>query len=656
MPHRNLKAALSAAVLATSLFSAPLFADEPPAPEARRDGLTLYVYETEPLRQLQAVVPGQTPNASRYIDVVDLKTEADFGDAKDPFVAEAFGFIKIETDGEYEFRLNSDDGSTLRLDGIEVVDDDGLHGAKDFATGKRTLKAGIHDIRLDMFDAGKDQVLKLTWKPPGATDFVVVPKNVLFTQANVVHVTSPGKKKLIAPLPQTRPGDGEPEVNVHPSFTLSDLQHEGFEPKIGGMDFLPDGRLVVSTWDPRGDIFIIDVKQALEAGKGKQATNFEPKFASTMPAIADFMPPGVKRFASGLAEPLGVKVVDGRIFVLQKQELTELIDHDGDGVADEYRCVSNRWPVTGNFHEFAFGLVYKDGWFYANLAVAINPGGRTTKPQIAVDPVSKVGRGQCVRINKETGEIQSVVQGLRAPNGINLMPSTGDIYITDNQGDWLPSSKLLKVKEGVFYNEHLEPDQPWADKPVTPPVVWLPQGEIGNSPSQPIECLVGPWKGQILHGDVTHGGIKRDFVETVQGPDGPVDQGCVFRFCQGLNAGVNRLAWGPDGALYVGEIGSTGNWNQTGKAKFGLQRLEFNNQPTFELLAIRAMSNGFDIELTEPVVDDSWASEPTHYALSQWRYEPTDSYGGPKIDEENLVVKSATVSKDRNASSSKLMG
>ena len=646
MRHAILKAAFTAAaVLVTSLAHS----DEPPAPDARRDGLTLYVYEVDDaLRQLQPVVGGQTPNASRYIDVIDLKTQDDFGNVKEPFVALAHGFLRVDKPGVYEFRLSSDDGSTLRIGNTQVINNDGLHGAKESVHGKIELAAGIHEVHVDFFDAVADQVLKLTWKTHGASDYVVVPKDAFFTQANVVHVTSPGKKKLITPLVSSRPGDGEPLVNVHPSFTLSDIQHEGFEPKIGGIDFLPDGRMVCSTWDPRGDVFLIDLKAALEAGRGKQSERRDPRVASTMPAMADAATtPGVTRFATGLAEPLGVKVVDGRIFVLQKQELTELIDHDNDGTADEYRCVAGRWPVTGNFHEFAFGLAYKDGFFYANLAVAVQNGGRTTKPQIAPDPKTGVGRGQTVRIDAKTGEIQSVAQGLRAPNGINVMPSTGDIFITDNQGDWLPSSKLMKLRPNGFYGAHLEPDQPWADHPVTPPVAWLPQGEIGNSPSQPVECAVGPWKGQVLHGDVTHGGIKRTYVETIDGPNGPVDQGCVFRFTQGLNAGVNRLAWGPDGALYVGEIGSTGNWNQQGKAKFGLQRLEFNNAPSFEMLAVRAMSNGFEIEFTQPLADDGYADEATHYTLRQWRYAPSDAYGGEKLDEKTLMPKSATVSADR---------
>ena len=592
--------------------------EAPPEPAARRPGLTMYIYEVEDrLRQLQTVVPGQTPNVSMYIDKLDLKSDADFGNAKDPFVDQAFGFLDIKEAGSYEFELTSDDGSMLLIDNNEVINNDGAHSAEIPVKGKFDLKAGVHRIQVYHFDTVADQQLTLKWKTPGSDKLVVVPTEAFFTQASVVHVTSPGKKSLIAPLPNTRPGDGEPLLLVHPSFTLSDIHHEGFEPKIGGIDFLPDGRLVCSTWDPHGDVFIVDTKTH-EA----------------------------KRFATGLAEPLGVKVVDGNIYVLQKQELTELIDHDGDGVADEYRCISNRWPVSANFHEFAFGLVYKDGYFYANLAVAINPGGRTTKPQIHADPITGVDRGQCVRIDPKTGEVASMVQGLRAPNGITLM-SNGDILITDNQGDWLPSSKLMKVVEGRFYNEHLVPDQPWSDRPVSPPIVWFPQGEIGNSPTQPIECKVGPWKGQVLNGDVTLGGLQRTFRETIDTDKGPDNQGCVFRFTQGFNGGVNRVAWGPDNALYVGEIGSTGNWGQDGKQKFGLQRLEYNGAPSFEILAVRAQTNGFELEFTEPLPDDGVASEPTHYAVDQWRYEPVDTYGGPKVDQEDLVVKSATLSSDR---------
>jgi cytochrome c len=204
-----------------------------------------------------------------------------------------------------------------------------------------------------------------------------------------------------------------------------------------------------------------------------------------------------KQFAKGLAEPLGIKVVNGEIYVLQFHELTKLVDTNKDGLADEFRSVCNSWPATSNFHEFAFGLVYRDGFFYANLAVAINPGGENTVPQATE-------RGSTIRIDPKTGTHEIVASGLRTPNGIGLL-SDNSIWITDNQGDWLPSSTLMKLVPGAFYGAHKTPDHPAANQPETPPVAWLPQGEIGNSPSQPTDLRVGPWKGQILHGDVIIG-------------------------------------------------------------------------------------------------------------------------------------------------------
>lgn len=66
------------------------------------------------------------------------------------------------------------------------------------------------------------------------------------------------------------------------------------------------------------------------------------------------------KIAGGLKEPMGLKVVDGAVYVSQKHELTELRDSDDDGSLDRSRTVAT-WPYGGNFHEFAFGLLYDKG-------------------------------------------------------------------------------------------------------------------------------------------------------------------------------------------------------------------------------------------------------------------------------------------------------
>jgi cytochrome c len=182
---------------------------------------------------------------------------------------------------------------------------------------------------------------------------------------------------------------------------------------------------------------------------------------------------------------------------------------------------------------------------------------------------------------------------------------------------------------------------PKSPPPTALPAIWLPEDEIANSPSQPVLMNDGPYKGQMLHGDVTHGGIKRDFLEKINGEY----QGAVFRFSQGFEAGVNRLCWGPDGALYVGGLGMVGGWSWKEK-QYGLQRIKYNGKPTFEMLAVRAKHNGFEIELTE-AMDPGQEIKAPDFLVQQWWYLPTDNYGGPKMDLEKLEIEKISLSKDR---------
>ncbi len=390
---------------------------------------------------------------------------------------------------------------------------------------------------------------------------------------------------------------------MHPSFDLERIRPPAFQPRVGGLEVLPDGRVLVATWDADGAVYRLD-----RSGH-------------------------VERIAAGLLEPLGLTVVDGTIYVLQKHELTRLVDADGDGVIDRYETVSEPWPCSANFHEFSFGLVHRGGFFYANLGTAVLPGGASAPEQTR-------GRGSVVRISERDGSVEVVASGLREPNGIGV-GAGGRLFVTDNQGDWLPASKLLLVEPGAFFGSHAVGFAGTERLPVTGPVVWLPHAEVGNSPSQPIGIEVGPWRGQLLHGDVHYGGLQRVFVEEVGGQL----QGAVFRFSQGFEAGVNRLAWGPDGKLYLGEIGGPGDWGQPGKLWYGLERLAYNGRPTFELLALRARPGGLELELTEPLGPGPVAA--SDFAVDDWTYRPTAAYGGEKLDARTLPVGRVEVAADR---------
>ena len=94
--------------------------------------------------------------------------------------------------------------------------------------------------------------------------------------------TTPATAKL---LRVARPGFGAALAGVHPSYDLRTLATPDFRPKVGAMAFLPDGRLLVTTWDAVGGVYLLD--------------NVTGKTG---------LPVRVKRIATGLAEPLGIEV------------------------------------------------------------------------------------------------------------------------------------------------------------------------------------------------------------------------------------------------------------------------------------------------------------------------------------------------------------
>lgn len=572
--------------------------------------LTKFFYANNP-QNLASINFNGTPAYESIATNISLKP-AVVKWAEDNFAFSYDGYLEIKDAGNHTFRLMSDDGSKLWVNDQLVADNDGLHGMG----GPEVildLKQGFYKFKVQFFENGGGFGLALDVKVPGNAEWTSVPYSML-----KYHKTEQAKNPNVKPMPwavKEIPGDAFPLTEVHPSYDLSQARPDIFTPKVGGMDFLSDGRMVICTWDPAGSVYILDNVDSGDPSKIK-----------------------TKLIGSGLAEPLGLKVVNDEIYIMQKQELTKLIDHDGDDVIDEYQTLCDDWRVSANFHEFGFGLAHRvengKGYFYAALATGIEAGGASSSPQIP-------DRGKAIKIAEDGSGMEFVAHGLRTPNGVGIGVD-GEVFISDNQGDWLPSSKVVHVKKGAWYGSRSVDPEGTKDLVETQPVVWLPQDEIGNSPGQIVPIEDGPYQGQMLHSEVTHGGLKRVFVEKVNGEY----QGALFRFTQGLEAGINRLCWGPDGALYVGGIGSTGNWGHDGKLYYGLQRLKYNEKSTFEMLAVRAKSNGLEIEFTEPLKEgDGW--NPADFELKRWWYKPTVNYGGPKMDETELPVKSATVSKDR---------
>jgi len=425
------------AIVLSGALAAALGAGIPAAaaPAGDEPGVTMRAFQLgQPISEICTLKAGQTPNVDELKQVVDWDAPAEFGGLQDNFVVEVLANLTIEEADTYEFRLISDDGSELLVNGEVVVDHDGLHGdtAMD---GSVTLGVGVHALRINYFEAGGGERLSLQWRRSGQTEFTLVPNTVLSTEAGVTRVTAPGFKQCEGQNDSA--GDGLQLDGVNPAYDLVDLRPDGFEPQVTGLEWDGDDLLVL-TWggngNDQGNVELGELWR-LEGVQGAQS------------------PADVTRtkIAGQLKEPQGISLVDGDIYISEKTGLIRLVDAGGDGVFEGHEVIA-AYPFDGNFHEFGFGMLYQDGKFHVNLSVSINLGGATTVPQGSHD------RGTHITIDKETGAIDYVAGGLRTPHGMGR-GAGGEIFVTDNQGGWLPASKLLEIKPGEFYNHFTtEPD------------------------------------------------------------------------------------------------------------------------------------------------------------------------------------------------------
>ncbi|WP_347159853.1 hypothetical protein [Pontibacter chitinilyticus] len=428
---------------------------------------------------------------------------------------------------------------------------------------------------------------------------------------------------------------------------------EGVLLEVGGLVTLPNGDLGVST--RRGEVYIAE-----------NPTSPRPYF---------------RKFASGLHEILGLAYKDGSFYCAQRGELTRLEDTNNDGKADVYETVYE-WPLSGHYHEYSFGpKIAPDGSFFVSANVAFGDEqwyrGESRVPW----------RGWIMNINQK-GQMQPWATGMRSPCGIGFID--GELFYTENQGDWVGSGGIWHITKGAFTNNPA--GLRWAGLPNSPvkvteeqlyaqvdpraikdaeghyikpenrvnedfktlfevkkaipslqlPAVWLPHGILGISTSEPVEIPkdnFGPFGGQVLIGDQGMSIISRVFMEKVNGEY----QGASFMFRSGFQSGVLRLAWAKDGSLFVGETNR--GWGSAGDASMGLQRVVWNNNVPFEMRAVRAMPDGFEIEFTKPV-DKKTAENPNSYSVSSFIYKYQPVYGSPPVNTEECPIKGVKVSAD----------
>ena len=357
--------------------------------------------------------------------------------------------------------------------------------------------------------------------------------------------------------------------------------------RTSSLAFFPDGRLAVGTLP--GDVWIVSgINDELDKVTWQ-------------------------RFAAGLYEPLGMKVVDGVLTAITRGRIVKLHDYNNDGEADFYEAFFNEDEPDKGWHAYNFDLeVGKDGSFYYGRTGGFSqwsvPGG--------VVKVSADGKTSTV-----------IGAGLRVPNGIGKLPD-GRITLGDNQGTYVPASKISITSPDAFHGagswtKHGDKYDP---EKIVKPIVYMPQ-ELDSSSGGQLwvkkDKRLGPLSGQYFHTSYGKAATMYVMMDKINN----VMQGAVYSLPLKMESGTMRAAKSPvDGQLYYS--GLTG-WQAGATQEGSIQRLRYTGEKGIYLTEAKARKNGLQLTFTEPVKPDSVIKES--FSASAWNYKWSKGYGSPQL-------------------------
>ncbi len=356
---------------------------------------------------------------------------------------------------------------------------------------------------------------------------------------------------------------------------------------FGDHDFLPDGSALVCTME--GDVWHVT---GLDA---------ELKHVRW------------RRFASGLHHALGLKVADGQIYVLGRDQITRLHDLNGDGEADFYECFSNQMRTAAG-HDFICGLDRDaQGRFYT----ASGPQG-------------------LLRFSADGKQMDVIATGFRNPDGVSVCPD-GAVTLPCSEGDWTPASMicLIKPQPAPSLSGTVPPGAappffgyggPRGGALPALPLAYLPRGldnSSGGQVSVPDDRW-GPLKGQLIHfsyGQGSHFLVLRD--EVAGQP-----QGAVVPLVGDFRSGVHRGRFNPkDGQLYVSGMQGWGTYTPDDGC---FQRVRYTGEPVQLPRSFHLHENGVLISFTQPIDERAIADLSKQFA-QVWNYRYSPAYGSPEF-------------------------
>ncbi|MBL67886.1 MAG: hypothetical protein CMO74_05465 [Verrucomicrobiales bacterium] len=316
-----------------------------------------------------------------------------------------------------------------------------------------------------------------------------------------------------------------------------------------------------------------------------------------------------RRFATGLFQPLGLKIIDGKVHVLGRDQITRLNDLNTDGEADFYENFNNDISISNDYHEFCLNLsTDPQGNFYfikgGNLRAATIP-----------------HHGCLVKVSPDGKKLEIVATGHRAPNGMSVGPN-GELTSADNEGNWVPTSRVNLVKPGGFYGHVHTAHHKETPADYDKPLFWLPHQVDNSSGGQTwvTSDKWGPFTDSLLHLSYGKSSLFLVLKEEVEGQW----QGGAVRFPLRFDSGIMRGRFNPaDGQLYLVGLRV---WQSNGARYGAFHRVRYTGKPVHMPLKLNVRRNGLAVTFTNPL-DAASAVDDQNWAIDQWNYQWTQNYG-----------------------------
>ncbi len=339
------------------------------------------------------------------------------------------------------------------------------------------------------------------------------------------------------------------------------------------------------------------------------------------------------RIASGLYQPLGIKVRDGAVFVTCRDQIAVLRDLNGDGETDFYESFNNDHQVSEHFHEFAMGLQTdeKGNFYYAKSA-------RHARTSLVPH------HGTLLRVSADGSKTDIVANGFRAANGVCINPD-GSFIVTDQQGHWNPMNRLNWVREGEFYGNMFGYGAPVdsSDNAMKHPFVWVDM-KYDRSPSELLWAdsdRWGPLGGSLLNFSYGYGKV---YVVPHEEVDGIVQGGVIEIPIPRFATGVMRGRFNPgDGQLYVCGLSSwaTSQVLQEG----GLYRIRYTGKPIHMPVQLNALRDGIRLQFSGQL-DPNSVADTDNFKVNTWGLKRTRTYGSERYDVRTLEVTKSQLADD----------